>query len=164
MAQRSEKNIAAQVFSLLKEPVCAAGFSLWDVLFYKEGGEDTLAILLDAPGGVSLTDCEAVTRLVNPILDRADPIAHSYVLEVSSAGTERTLKKAEHFAAFLGSEVCASLYTPQNGKKEVCGILRAYDAGAVTIGEVVLQKGQFAVVKTVDASTRVDVDKDGLEK
>ena len=83
----------------------AAGCSLWDVEYVKEAGEWFLRIYIDKEGGVSIEDCEAVSRPLSDKLDEADPIEGSYTFEVSSAGADRVLKKPEHFAQFQGSEV-----------------------------------------------------------
>ena len=83
--------------------------------------------------GVSIDDCEAVSRPLSDALDEADPIEGSYTLEVSSAGADRPLRRPEHFNAFLGSEVEVRLYRPAEGRKDHVGILRAYRDGDVTI-------------------------------
>ena len=77
----------------------AAGCSLWDVEYVREAGQWFLRVYIDKEGGVSINDCEAVSRPLSDALDEADPIEGSYVLELSSAGADRPLKKPEHFAA-----------------------------------------------------------------
>ena len=113
--------------------VAAAGCTLWDVEYVKEAGEWFLRVYIDKEGGVSIDDCEAVSRPLSDALDEADPIQGSYVLEVSSAGADRALKKPEHFARFLGSPVDVRLYRPVDGGREHTGALRGYDGGDVTI-------------------------------
>ena len=111
----------------------AAGCSLWDVEYVKEAGEWYLRFYIDKDGGVSINDCEAVSRPLSDALDEADPIEGSYVLEVSSAGADRPLKKPAHFQRFLGAEVDVRLYRPLDGRKEYTGVLKGYDGGDVTI-------------------------------
>jgi len=111
----------------------ASGCTLWDVEYVKEAGDWFLRVYIDKPGGVDINDCEAVSRPLSDALDEADPIEGSYTLEVSSAGIDRALKKPEHFAAFLGSEVEVRLYRPAEGRKDHVGILRAYENGDVSI-------------------------------
>ncbi len=129
------------------------GCTLWDVEYVKEAGTWFLRVYIDKEGGVDIDDCEAVSRRLSDALDEADPIEGSYTLEVSSAGLDRTLKKPEHFAAFLGSEVDVKLYRPLEGRKEHTGVLRAYDAesGAVTVetaaGEQTFPKKDVAQVR-----------------
>ena len=81
------------------------GCTLWDVEYVKEAGTWILRVYIDKEGGVSINDCEAVSRPLSDKLDEVDPIEGSYTLEVSSAGADRVLKKPEHFTAFMGSEV-----------------------------------------------------------
>lgn len=111
----------------------AAGCSLWDVEYVREAGTWYLRVYIDAPGGVNIDQCEAVSRPLSDLLDEADPIEGSYVLEVGSAGADRVLKKPEHFEAFLGSDVDVKLYRPRNGSKEFTGRLTHYGDGDVTI-------------------------------
>lgn len=129
----------------------AAGCSLWDVEYVKEAGEWFLRVYIDKEGGVSINDCEAVSRPLSDALDEADPIEGSYTLEVSSAGADRVLKKPEHFAAFLGSEVDVKLYRAREGRKELTGVLRGYDNGDVTVelpgGATTLEKKDVAQVR-----------------
>ncbi len=145
--------IAQRVRALIEEPITQAGYLLWDVSFAKEGPDDTLFVLIDSPCGIGLSDCEKVTRLIDPILDEADPIEGSYYLEVSSTGSERVLKTPEHFAACMGQTVVASLYRPVDGQKELIGELKSYEDGVLTIGETALEKGAYSTVKTVDTTS-----------
>lgn len=111
----------------------AAGCSLWDVEYVKEAGEWFLRVYIDKEGGISIDDCEAVSRPLSDALDEADPIEGSYTFEVSSAGADRVLKKPEHFAQFQGQEVEVKLYRPLDGRKDHVGVLTAYANGNVTI-------------------------------
>ena len=118
----------------LAAPIAAEhGCSLWDVEYVREGGEWFLRVYIDKAGGVSINDCEAVSRPLSDALDEADPIEGSYVLEVSSAGADRALKKPEHFQQFLGTAVDVRLYRPLDGRKEYTGVLKEYAGGDVTI-------------------------------
>ncbi len=109
------------------------GCTLWDVEYVKEAGDWYLRLYIDKEGGVSIDDCEAVSRAVSDALDAADPIEGSYIFEVSSAGADRALKKPEHFAAMMGREVEVRLYRAREGRKEFTGVLSGYEDGAVTI-------------------------------
>lgn len=118
----------------LAEPVVQEkGCSLWDVEYVREGSEYFLRLYLDKEGGVSIDDCEAVSRAVDPLLDEADPIAGSYHFEVCSAGLERALKRPKDFEQFMGQPVTVKLYRPRQGRKEIPGILRGYQEGRVTL-------------------------------
>ncbi len=118
----------------LAEPIVQEqGCSLWDVEYVREAGQWFLRVYIDKEGGVSIQDCEAVSRPLSDALDEADPIEGSYVLEVSSAGADRPLKRPEHFWQFLGAQVEVRLYRALEGRKEYVGILAGYEAGNVTI-------------------------------
>ena len=104
--------VTETVSALALPYVEAAGCSLWDVEYVKEAGEWFLRVYIDKEGGVSIDDCEAVSRPLSDALDQADPIEGSYTFEVSSAGADRVLKKPEHFARFSGQEVQVRLYRP----------------------------------------------------
>ena len=137
----------------LAAPIAQAqGCSLWDVEYLKEAGEWFLRVYIDKPGGISIDDCEAVSRPLSDALDEADPIQGSYTLEVSSAGADRCLKRPEHFRQFLGSQVDVKLYRARGGRKELTGALSAFgDDGAVTIvcpdGPLTLEKKDVAQVR-----------------
>lgn len=124
------------------------GCSLWDVEYVKEAGTWILRVYIDKEGGVSINDCEAVSRPLSDKLDEVDPIEGSYTLEVSSAGADRVLKKPEHFAAFMGSEVEVRLYRPVDGKKEYVGVLTGYENGNVQLeGDLSFEKKDVAQVR-----------------
>ena len=109
------------------------GCELWDVEYVKEATGFVLRIYIDKEGGVSIDDCEAVSRKIDPLLDEADPIDESYTFEVSSAGVERHLKRPSDFERFNGSRVEVKLYGSKEGSKQHIGTLSGYDNGAVTI-------------------------------
>ena len=128
-----------------------AGCTLWDVEYVKEAGTWFLRVYIDREGGVSIDDCEAVSRPLSDLLDQADPIEGSYTFEVSSAGADRALKKPEHFARFQGAEVEVRLYRPREGRKEFVGVLRGYENGDVTLdvngAETLFTKQEIALVR-----------------
>ena len=92
-----------ELVSALAAPLVeAAGCSLWDVEYVREAGQWFLRVYIDKEGGVSINDCEAVSRPLSDALDEADPIEGSYVLEVSSAGADRPLKSRSTLPRFWG--------------------------------------------------------------
>lgn len=118
----------------LAQPVAESlDLEIWDVEFVKEAGTRFLRIYIDKADGVSIQDCEAFSRALDPILDEADPIPESYTFEVSSAGAERVLKRPGDFERFLGSDVCVKLYQPIEGSKQFVGRLQSYEDGNVAI-------------------------------
>ncbi len=141
-----------QIVQELAEPVVQAqGCSLWDVEYVREGSDYILRVIIDKEGGVDVSDCEAVSRALDPILDEKDPIPDSYQFEVSSAGLERALKRPEDFARFMGSPVTVKLYRPVNGMKEIPAVLQGYEDGRVTVQSgketVTFEKSQVALVR-----------------
>lgn len=139
------------VTELVRPIVEQAGCTLWDVEYLKEAGTWFLRVFIDKEGGVSINDCEAISRAIDPILDEADPIQDSYVLEVGSAGADRELKRPSDFEQFMGHEVELRLYQPVNGSKTLVGRLEAYNEGDVTVSTgnntQCFTKAQLAKVK-----------------
>ena len=118
---------------LLEPVVSGFGFELDDVEYVKEGETCYLRAYMDKPGGITVDDCEAVSRAFSDILDEKDYIADSYVFEVSSPGLGRPLKKEKDFARSLGEEVEIRTYRAVDRQKEFEGILKDYDENTVTI-------------------------------
>ena len=139
------------VASFAKPIVEAHGCELWDVEYVREGSEYFLRLYLDKEGGVDITDCEAISRAVDPILDEKDPIQESYHFEVCSAGLERALKRPSDFERFLGSAITVKLYRPRNGLKEIPCVLKAYEDGKVTVEAgketITFEKSEVALVR-----------------
>ena len=127
------------------------GCSLWDVEYVREAGTWYLRVFIDRDGGVSIDDCERVSRRLDPILDEEDPIPDSYVFEVGSAGADRELNRPGDIEQFMGSEVEVKLYRPVDGSKHYTGTLAGYEDGAVSLstGEKTLRfpKEQVAQVR-----------------
>ena len=109
------------------------GYEIYDVEFVKEGPNRFLRVFIDREDGVNLDDCEAISRNLGEYLDREDFISENYFLEVSSPGIERALKQDKHFKAAIGEEIRVKLYKPQNGAKELEGVLEDFDDTSVTL-------------------------------
>lgn len=139
--------ITEKVEALAKPVVEEAGCELWDVEYVREAGSWYLRVFIDKESGVSIEDCERISRELDPILDENDPIPDSYVFEVGSAGAERELKRPSDFERYMGSEIEVKLYQPYQGKKSFVGSLDAYENGNVTVSSVLLKKEQIAQVK-----------------
>ncbi|MDD3164228.1 MAG: ribosome maturation factor RimP [Oscillospiraceae bacterium] len=143
--------VTERVWAFAQPVVESFGCTLWDVEYVREGGDRILRIVIDKQGGVDISDCEAVSRTLDPILDQEDPIQESYQFEVSSAGCERVLKRASDFETFYGSPILIKLYQPRAGAKEYVGTLVGYDDGRVTAdcgGKTeVFEKSEVALVR-----------------
>ena len=120
---------------LLKPIVESAGVEIYDVEYVKEGSDYYLRAYIDKPEGVNILDCENVSRALSEALDKADFIPDAYILEVSSPGLGRTLKKDKHLQKSIGEEVEIKLFKPIDKCKEFSGILDRFDADTVTITE-----------------------------
>ena len=146
------KEVCRRVWELSEPFAREMGVTLWDVTFEKEGGQYMLTITIDRDGHTDIDDCEKLSRAVDPLLDEKEFASlPAYTLCVSSAGLSRRLKRPEHFAAFMGSEVEVKCYRPVNGSKIAVGILEAYDEGNVTIrtddGVTVYEPKDIAAVR-----------------
>lgn len=111
------------------------GVEIYDVEYVKEGKDYYLRVYIDKPSGVNILDCENVSRALSDALDAEDFIPDAYILEVSSPGLGRVLKKDRHMEKSLGETVELKVYKPIDGQKEFSGVLKAFDAGTVTIEE-----------------------------
>ena len=136
---------------LLKPIVESAGVEIYDVEYVKEGSEWYLRAYIDREGGVSINDCEAVSRELSDALDREDFVEDAYILEVSSPGLGRVLKKDKHLQRSLGDKVELKTYKPVNGSREFEGILKGFDGSTVTIQneeeELQFDRKDIAVIK-----------------
>ena len=121
--------------AILTPIVESRGFELVDVEDVKEAGAWYLRGYIDKPGGITVNDCEDVSRAFSDILDEQDFIEDSYIMEISSPGLDRPLKKEKDFKRSLGKLVEIRTYRPIEKQKEFCGILNAYDSNSVTIDE-----------------------------
>ena len=108
-------------------------FELVDVEYVKEAGTWYLRAYIDKPGGIAINDCEVVSRELSDLLDQKDFIDDSYILEVSSPGLGRPLKKERDFARSIGAEVEIRTYRMVEGRKEFTGVLEEYDSESVTV-------------------------------
>lgn len=121
--------------ALLLPIITANGFELVDVEYVKEGSNWYLRAYIDKEGGITVDDCETVSRAFGDKLDEEDFIEDSYILEVSSPGLGRPLKKEKDYARSMGKELEIRTYRPIDKQKEFYGILLAYDNNSVTIEE-----------------------------
>ena len=130
----SKREIYEQKTEAILMPIVEEhGFELVDVEYVKEGGTWYLRAYIDKPGGINVDDCEVVSRRLSDILDEKDYIEEAYILEVSSPGLGRPLKKEKDFKRSLGEEVDVRTYRMIEKQKEFTGLLKDYDDATVTI-------------------------------
>lgn len=148
----SKKEIYEQKAEALVSPIVEKyGFELVDVEYVKEGSSFYLRAYIDKPGGITVDDCETVSREFSDKLDEADFIEEAYIMEVSSPGLGRPLKKENDFKRSIGKEVEIRTYRPIDREKEFYGVLKAYDENSVTIDceeeERTFQKAEIALIR-----------------
>jgi ribosome maturation factor RimP len=136
--------------ALLEPLLKANNFELYDVEYVKEGGNWFLRTYIDKDNGITVDDCELVSRALSDMLDKHDFIPDSYILEVSSPGLGRQLKRDKHFEKSIGEEVEVKLYKALNKKKEFVGLLIAFDQENITIE---LEGGSTMVIARSDIAT-----------
>ncbi len=137
---------------LLEPIVLELGFELVDVEYVKEAGNWYLRAYIDKPGGITVDDCEIVSRKFSDILDEKDYIEDSYIFEVSSPGLGRPLKKEKDFKRSLGEEVEVRTYRAIDRQKEFTGILKDFDKETVTLeyedeSVQVFEKSDIALIR-----------------
>ena len=128
-ANNTEKRVEELVMPIIEKN----NFELVDVEFVKEGQNWFLRLYVDKPGGILIDDCELVSREVEKLLDESDPIEQAYILEVSSPGLDRPLKKDKDFERYKGEIIDIKLYKPVNGKKAYEGELVGLIDGKIVI-------------------------------
>lgn len=129
---RSE-SYEAKTEQLIQPLIDANNFELVDVEFVKEGSDWYLRVYIDKDGGITVDDCELISRAFNEILDREDYISEQYIFEVSSPGLMRPLKKEKDYKISVGKLIDIKLYKPVDKCKEFTGVLDSYDKDTVTI-------------------------------
>lgn len=149
----SKKEVYEQKTEEILQPIVDEyQFELVDVEYVKEGGTWYLRAYIDKPGGITVDDCEMVSRRLSDILDEQDYIDEAYIMEISSPGLGRPLKKEKDFKRSLGEEVEIRTYRMIDKQKEFTGILKSYDENTVTIeledaAEKTFDKGDIALIR-----------------
>lgn len=119
--------IEQKVYDAVGKVIEDLGYSIWDVIYEKEGKDNYLRIFIDKDTGViDINDCETVNNAITDLLDEKDIIKAQYYLEISSSGLERRLRSEEHFKYALNKKVEVHLYKPIDKKKEFIGVLKEY--------------------------------------
>ena len=149
----SNKNIEQKVSELLEKDINDLEYELYDVLYVKEGKDYYLKIIIDSENGISLEDCEKVSRQIDLKLDEVDYIKEQYFLEVSSPGIERILRKEKHYEDNIGKTVQVNLYNKnENGQKQIIGKLEENQKDFIIITEenkIKIEKSNIALAKIV---------------
>ena len=149
MSRREEYE--AKTEALLQTMVDERGFELVDVEYVKEGSNWYLRAFIDKPGGISIDDIEPISRELSEKLDQEDFISDAYILEVSSPGLGRPLKKDKDFVRSIGEEIEIHLYRAINKQKEFVGILKEFNKEENTF-TVELEDGEETVFNRADVA------------
>jgi ribosome maturation factor RimP len=121
------------LLNLLEAPIGALGYELVELEFHPQGRGGLLRVYIDRDTGVTVDDCEIVSRQVSAVLDVEDPIPGHYTLEVSSPGLDRPLRTPKDFARFAGEQARIDMELPIEGRRRFAGTLKGCEAGEVTI-------------------------------
>ena len=141
--------LVEQIAEIVKPIAEELNYDIYHIEYVKESGEYYLRIYIEKDGGVSLNDCEALSRRVSDVLDEKDPITDAYFLEVSSPGLNRTLFTNEHYTRFIGNEVLVKLAKAIEGTKTIKGILKENNETSITVEgteEIIIPKDKIKSV------------------
>lgn len=151
---RGDGNLAKidEALEKLALDVCERhGVYIYNTEYKKEGSEYFLRLFIDKDGGVTIEDCENVSREISPLLDDLTFIKEAYIFEVSSPGIDRALTRDWHFEKVMGEEIEIKLFAPLDGKKEISGVLTGYSDGIITVLEndkkITIEKSKAASVR-----------------
>ncbi len=151
-------DIERKTEDLLEQAITGSDLRIYDVEYVKEGADYYLRCYIDKDSGVTIDDCESVSRKMSDLLDKDDFIDEAYILEVSSPGLGRALKKDRHLSYSIGQEVEIKLYKspPDSKDKEFSGILKSFDEKNITVDvsvsdketvEMIFEKKNIAVIR-----------------
>ena len=122
-----------QIYEMVKPIADELNYEIYHIEYVKENGEYYLRIYIEKDGGITLSDCEALSRRVSDLMDEKDPIKDPYFLEVSSPGLNRTLFTEEHYKRFIGREVMVKFTKSVDGKKNIKGILKEVNEDSIVV-------------------------------
>ena len=122
-----------KIYQLVRPVADELKYEIYHIEYVKENGEYYLRIYIDKDGGITLTDCEKLSRRVSDIMDEEDPISEAYFLEVSSPGLNRGLFTEEHYKKQIGKEVLIRFVKSFEGRKNVKGLLKEVNEDAIVV-------------------------------
>lgn len=144
--------IEEKVESLVSKTINDLGYSIYDIMYVKEGKDYYLRIFIDNENGISLNDCEKVNDAITDMLDSANYIKDQYFLEISSPGIERNIRTDKHLQLNLNEEINVKLFKAIEKKKELEGILKKFDDEAITLenennDDIIIQRNNISSMK-----------------
>lgn len=130
----SKEELVRRFWSVFEPEINEQGYELVEVELTGQGGVRILRVYIDKENvGIRHEDCASVSQLLNPLLDADDFISDNYILEVSSPGIDRPVRKPEDFKRFTGESVTLATYSPVDGRKKFSGVLRGFDDGLIQV-------------------------------
>ncbi len=147
-----KNEIESYVTGLVMPILDEGGYELWDTEYVKEGQDYYVRVYADKPGGFTIEDCEKISRSLNVKLDEEDKIPGAYILEVSSPGLTRPLKRDRDFEKSIGRLVEFKLFKAVDGEKEFTGILKGNEADKITVElsdnkEMTVNKNEISMIR-----------------
>jgi ribosome maturation factor RimP len=127
------QTVADRLQEIISPILWTLGLELVDVICAGQGPRSVVRVLINKPGGVTITDCEQAHKALGPALDVADPFPHAYTLEVSSPGLDRPFKRLQDYQRAIGKEVSLKLRQPVEGQWKITGRLMEVDDQAVVL-------------------------------
>jgi ribosome maturation factor RimP len=131
--KRGAQSVVDRVQEIISPILWTLGLELVEVVCVGQGPRSVVRVLIDKPGGITVTDCEQAHKALGPALDVADPFPHAYTLEVSSPGLDRPFKRLQDYQRAIGKAVSLKLRQPLNGQWRVSGLLTEADEQAVSL-------------------------------
>ena len=139
--------VEQNVYDAVKPVIEGLGYSIWDVIYEKEGKDNYLRVFIDKDGIVDINDCETVNNAITDLLDEKDLIKSQYYLEISSSGLERRIRSDEHLEYAKNKKVEVHLYKPlEDKKKELVGILIDYTDSEIVVKEENKNEGEEEIL------------------
>lgn len=127
------QTVADRLQEIISPILWTLGIELVDVVCVGQGPRSIVRVLINKPGGVTITDCEQAHKALGPALDVADPFPHAYTLEVSSPGLDRPFKRLQDYQRAVGKVVSLKLRQPVEGQWKITGRLIEVDERAVVL-------------------------------
>ena len=148
--------VTQSVIELIEPGLLAKGLELVDVEFKKEGKNWVLRVFIDKEGGVTLEDCQKISRLAGDLIEVEEVIEPAYTMEVSSPGLNRVIKKEKDFVRFSGKKIGVQCHAPLNGRKKFTGILKDFKNQSIRL-EVDGQLQIISINRVANANLVIEI-------
>lgn len=150
-------SIIKKIEDLITNLLAEEKMELVDLQYVTASGKKNLRIFLDKEGGIKLDDCEHMTNVIGSVLDESGLLPDSYILEISSPGLDRVLKKEKDFIRFIGSKIKVTVYTPINGQRNFLGKIISVENGDITLDDINSKNIVISIDKIVKARLEPEI-------